>query len=428
MKINPKRFLKLHVLLSIFLVIILYRCGVKHSEKAENQSGNISASEILGNPEYLAISYGGYRTKTRKDQPTVEQIMEDMKLLQALGVKILRTYNTHLDQAENILKAIDQLQAEDPDFQMYVMLGSWIKCKNAETDFPDHSQEDSLANQAEIQRAVKLAQTYPKIVKILAVGNEAMVHWATGYFVEPAVILRWVNYLQELKKQGALTKDIWITSSDNFASWGGGSPVYHTSDLNALIQAVDYVSMHTYAMHDTHYNPEFWGLEQGEQELSKFERNERVMERAVAFSISQFNSTEKYIHSISKNKPVHIGETGWSTASNELFGADGSHAADELKAGLYFKKIRAWTSSKGISCFYFEAFDEIWKDASNPGGSENHFGLFTVDAKAKYALWDYFDLGAFNGLSRDGKPIEKTFDGRIDSLFQEVHEVPLKTK
>ena len=47
------------------------------------------------------------------------------------------------------------------------------------------------------------------------------------------------------------------------------------------------------------------------------------------------------------------------------------------------------------SCFYFEAFDEQWKDAENPMGSENHFGLFTVDGKAKYALWNSVDKGVF---------------------------------
>ncbi len=57
---------------------------------------------------------------------------------------------------------------------------------------------------------------------MIAVGNEAMVKWATAYYVQPSVILKWVNHLQDLKKKGELPKDLWITSSDNFASWGGG--------------------------------------------------------------------------------------------------------------------------------------------------------------------------------------------------------------
>ena len=93
---------------------------------------------------------------------------------------------------------------------------------------------------------------------MIAVGNEAMVKWAESYYVQPNVILKWVNHLQELKKKDKLSKDVWITSSDDFSSWGGGDAIYHTKDLEDLIKSVDYISMHTYAYHNSHYNPAFW--------------------------------------------------------------------------------------------------------------------------------------------------------------------------
>jgi hypothetical protein len=86
--------------------------------------------------------------------------------------------------------------------------------------------------------------------------------------------------------------------------------------------------------------------------------------------------------------------------------------------------MRAWTNESGISCFYFEAFDENWKDAQNPLGSENHFGLITLDGKAKYALWDLVDKGVFKGLTRSGKPITKTYEGNIDLLMENILEIP----
>lgn len=94
---------------------------------------------------------------------------------------------------------------------------------------------------------------------MISVGNEARVKWATAYFVQPNIVLKWVNYLQNLKKENKLDKDLWITSSDNFASWGGGDTTYHSKDMEKLIKAVDYVSIHTYPVLDTHYDPEFWG-------------------------------------------------------------------------------------------------------------------------------------------------------------------------
>ena len=86
--------------------------------------------------------------------------------------------------------------------------------------------------------------------------------------------------------------------------------------------------------------------------------------------------------------------------------------------------IREWSEENDVSVFYFEAFDEKWKDAENQQGSENHFGLINLQSQAKYALWDKVDAGAFEGLTRDGMPITKTFGGDIDSLMKIVSVPP----
>jgi exo-beta-1,3-glucanase (GH17 family) len=318
------------------------------------------------------------------------------------------------------LKAISQLKKEDPNFEMYVMLGAWIDCLNAWTnEAPNHDLE-SAQNEGEIARAVTLAKKYPDIVKVISVGNEAMVKWASNYYVKPGVILKWVHHLQDLKKAGELNKDLWITSSDNFASWGGGDAEYHVEDLNKLIHAVDYISAHTYPMHDTHYNPTFWGVRDNEKQLSDIEKIDASMLRAKRYAIKQFENVKKYMNSLGVDKPIHIGETGWASFSNELYGNDGSKATDEYKEALYYKHMREWTNKAGISFFYFEAFDEHWKDAANPGGSENHFGLFKMDGQAKFALWDFVDKGTFKGLTRNGNPITKTYNGDKAALMKDV--------
>ena len=146
-------------------------------------------SEILGNPHYRAISYGGYRENTRDIQPTVEDIKEDMRILHAMGIRIIRDYNVQLPHAGNVLQAIREIKDDEPEFEMYVMLGAWIDCQHAWTEQePNHDIESTQANAAEIQRAIDLTNEYPDIVKIIAVGNEAMVRWATSYFVMPEVI------------------------------------------------------------------------------------------------------------------------------------------------------------------------------------------------------------------------------------------------
>ena len=222
---------KLNNLIRISLVTMLVSSLFISCESSENkmkEKKGITAQEILNDPSYLAISYGGYRHRTRDIQPTMDELKDDLKILSSLGIKILRTYNLQLPQAPNILKAIKEIKESDPDFEMYVMLGAWIDCENAWTDSPNHEKENESANAIEIQKAINLANMYPDIVKIIAVGNEAMVNWAWSYYVKPGVILKWVNHLQDLKKQEKLPENLWITSSDNFASWGGGDESYHT--------------------------------------------------------------------------------------------------------------------------------------------------------------------------------------------------------
>lgn len=385
----------------------------------------ITAEEILGDPYYQAISFGAYRDTTRDIQPTIPQLKEDLRILSAMGIRLLRTYNVHYDEAENLLKAIREIREDEPDFEMYVMLGVWIDAKNAWTDGPERIRdEDSPRNEEEVARGVELAQQFPDIVKIIAVGNEAMVHWAEEYWVEPSIILRLVNHLQGLKAAGELPETLWITSSDDFSSWGGGGTEYHKPELDELIRAVDFISMHTYPMHNTHYNPEFWGVPEDELHLSDMEKIHSAMDRSLLFAINQYEAVVDYMRSLGVEKPVHIGETGWATISNEYYGDDGARATDEYKSGLYHEMIRDWSDENGVTVFYFEAFDEPWKDAQNPMGSENHFGLINLQAEAKYALWDLVDEGVFDGLTRDGMPITKTFGGDLDLLMETVKVPP----
>ena len=408
-----------------FLGLILCTFLSCTQKKEQINAQKPSAADILGDPEIRAISYGGYRHISRDTQPSLADLKEDMLLLHAADIRLLRTYNVTRAHAANVLQAIRELKKERPGFNMYVMLGAWMDCENAWTDLkPDHSRE-SAENAAEIARAIKLAVKYPDIVKIIAVGNEAMVHWASDYYLHPKYILKWVRHLQKEKEKGHLPAELWITSSDNFASWGGGSADYHLPELDSLIHAVDYISMHTYPMHDTHYNPDFWGVKAKEQSLDTLAQIDSCMHRALYYAQNQYQSVVNYMRGLGVEKPVHIGETGWASASNGFYGPDGSKACDEYKQALYHDLMRTWTDRERITCFYFEGFDEPWKDQANPGGSENHFGLFTLNGQAKYLLWSDVDRGAFEGLSRNGQRITKTYGGRMDSLLAETSKPPL---
>ena len=422
--------MKVRLSLKLFLLFALAAIFYACDEPKEIENKEVNAAVILGNPDYPAISYGGYRDTTREVQPTIAQLKNDVRILHALGYRLLRTYNLQFEHTPNLIRAIAAIKAEDPAFEMYVMLGTWIDCKDAWTAQPVHEQENLENNRNEIERAIALSKQYPDIIKIISVGNEAMVHWATSYFVEPKIILKWVNYLQERKQKGELSDDLWITSSDNFASWGGGDTSYHNDDLTALIRAVDYVSVHTYPFHDTHYNADFW-LEEAERDsLSTEKRVNAAMDRALKHATAQFQAVNNYMRSLGIEKPIHIGETGWASVSDGLYGPKGSHAADEVKQALYYNKINRWSKQNKVTTVYFAAFDESWKDPNGPNATENNFGLFTVDGKAKYALWEAIDQKLLQGLSREekGPAIQKTFDGNGTDVWATVLTPKTKQK
>ena len=412
--------LRLTFKLMLFLTLVGTFCACDEPKKEKKKE--VTAAVILGNPDYPAISYGGYRDTTREVQPTLAQLKNDVRILHALGYRLLRTYNLQFEHTPNLIRAIAEIKAEDPTFEMYLMLGTWIDCKDAWTAQPDHEQENLENNSKEIERAIALSKQYPDIIKIISVGNEAMVHWASSYFVQPKVILHWVNYLQERKQKGELPADVWITSSDNFASWGGADASYHKADLTALMQAVDYLSIHTYPFHDSHYNADFWLEETGMDALSTEKRVDAAMDRALEHAAAQFEAVKAYMQSLGIDKPIHIGETGWASVSDGLYGPKGSHAADEVKQALYYNKINRWSIENKVTTVYFSAFDEPWKDPNGPNASENNFGLFTVEGKAKYALWEAVDQKLLQGLSREdnGPAIQKTFAGDQAAVWATV--------
>lgn len=415
------KILKFVLLFSI--ITLLFSCSSQLMNSKKTSA--ITAKDLIGNPNYQAICYGGFREKTRDIEPTIAQLKEDLLLLSAMNIKVLRTYNVHNKEVSNLLIAIRELKKEDANFEMYVMLGAWIDCKNSWTALAPIHNLESERNAIEIAEAVRLSNEYPDIIKIIAVGNEAMVKWAASYYVEPAIILKWVNHLQNLKNENKLSKEIWVTTSDNFASWGGGDKEYHVEDLNQLIKAVDYISMHTYPMHDTHYHPIFWGVLESEKQLSEKEKIDAAMLRSRDYAINQYKSVYNYMKSLGVDKPIAIGETGWASLASDLYGDSGSKATDEYKSAVFYKLMREWSNNEKLSLFYFEAFDEQWKDSGNPQGSENHFGLINLKGQAKYALWEMVDKGVFKNLTRDGKTISKTYNGNEKALWQDVKTPPV---
>ncbi len=396
------------------LAMFLSSCAKDETERTADQS-------ILGNNKYQAIAYSGHRKTVRsvENTPSIEETKEDLLILSAMGIKVLRTYNTTIfPHSERTLQAIRELKTEDPSFEMYVMLGAWIQCKNAFGEGVDHTVEDEERNRREIEKSITLASEYPDVVNIIAVGNEAMVTWQ-AHFVPASTILKWVKVLKEARADGRIPSGTLVTTSDNWAALGGESS-YHGPDLVELLNQIDFLSLHTYAFHDSYYNTILqWAPLAEETDLPKADQVAKAVERSITLQKNQYAAVKNYLQEIGIEKEIHIGETGWASLDNSHYGDEGTCAASEYNAKLFYDATRQWTQENNLTCFYFEAFDEPWK-SNGTKGSEGHFGLFTVDGQAKYALWDLVDSGAFEGLSRGGNPVAKTHDGVVSVLQDQL--------
>lgn len=403
--------------------VLLVALCVVGSAAAADRGSNIlpNGDKLLGNSKYPAICYSGYRQfpRTPENTPSVAETKEDLKILFAMGVRIVRTYDTtQFPHAQRILEAIRELKQADPRFEMYVMLGAWIQCQNAFKEGTDHTAEDEDGNRREIDAAIRLAREYPDAVRIIAVGNEAMVTWQ-AHFVPASTILKWVKVLKEARAAGQIPPHVMLTTSDNWAALGGEER-YRNADLAELMRQMDYVSLHTYAFHDTFYNPALqWGPPPNEAGLSAAEQVARSIPRAIALQHQQYVAVKDYLKSIGADREIHIGETGWASLDNSHYGPDGTRAATEYAAARFYEAAMRWTRDNNMTCFYFEAFDEPWK-SNGTAGSEGHFGLFTVDGQAKFAVWNLVDAGVFKGLTRGGNPITKTHNGDKARLLEQL--------
>ncbi|NNJ69733.1 MAG: hypothetical protein HKP10_00425, partial [Kiritimatiellales bacterium] len=139
---------------AVALIISLSSCSSTATERSfaggEPDTLQDVVQKLFGNRTYPAISYSGHRKvrQSIENTPSIEETKEDLKILSAMGFRMLRTYNTQeFPHTERTLMAIRQLKQADPDFEMIVMLGAWIQCRNAFRKGTDHSVEDAAWNQ-----------------------------------------------------------------------------------------------------------------------------------------------------------------------------------------------------------------------------------------------------------------------------------------
>ena len=235
---------------------------------------------------------------------------------------------------------------------------------------------NKTTNQAEVDRAVKLANDYKAIVLAISVGNETLVSWS-GYAIAstPGVVAGYVKYVRDRSTQP-------VTSDDNWAFYAKNSS--EKNDPRLVIDAVDFVSMHTYPLLDT-VPPAIPNWDWQQQAVPESKRAVAMMDAAIASAKGEYAAVRAHLDSLGQQgKPIIIGETGWKAVPV----GNTANRAHPVNQKMYVDRLKAWrdtakaSGSGPVSIVYFEAFDEPWK------GDDDKWGLFTVARKARYVIQD----------------------------------------
>jgi exo-beta-1,3-glucanase (GH17 family) len=303
-----------------------------------------------------AVAYSGYRTGQHPDRgngaanPSDEEILEDLRILtRDFNFGLIRLYDSQ-ENSSTVLRLI-----KENNLKLNVLLGIWLSaeisnhqgCPWLDEPIPKEVlKENKAKNRKEIKRGIDLANKYSDIVIAVNVGNEALVSW-TDHLVDFGTVISSVR-----KVKAAISQP--VTVAENYLWWAESG--------RKLAGELDFITVHSYPIWEG-----------------------KDIDEAVSFTIANIDAVRKAL----PGTELIIGELGWATTASEF----GARASEENQL-RYFKEMTEWAAKLNVTMFWFEAFDEDWKgDPNNPKGAEKHFGLFTIDRKAKLVMQErYPDL------------------------------------
>lgn len=366
--VQPFR-LSLAPILALILALMLAACG---------GGGTVPSTGVEIRPltpdftSRKSVAYSPFRSSNRDTEDITDaMIREDLALLAQGGFTLLRVFDSSDKVAARLLRIIasDQL-----DFK--VMLGAYIFSEEPDNRTTAQVEANKAFNQGEVDRAVKLANDYKDIVIAISVGNETLVSWSgTAIASSPKVVAGYIKYVRDRTTQP-------LTSDDNWAFYAKkpGEP----NDPRLVIDAVDFVSMHTYPLLDT-VPPAVPNWDWEQQAVPESQRAVAMMDAAIEAAKSEYAAVRTHLDSLGQqNKPIIIGETGWKAVPV----GNTANRAHPVNQKMYVDRLKAWhdaakASGAGpVGIVYFEAFDEPWK------GDDDKWGLFTVARKARYVIQD----------------------------------------
>lgn len=264
------------------------------------------------------VSYTPYRgSETPFDRDfvaSVERIDEDFALLSSV-TDCIRIYSVDL--------GLDKTVPLAAKYNMQVLLGIWI------------GREDDK-NEMQIAHAIDLANSYPKTIRAIIVGNEVLLR---GEQTPEALI----GYMKTVKAATGLP----VTYADVTDFWMKAPP--------ELAAAADFVTIHI---------------------LPYWENDPTSASQGVAYLKSVRDETAAHF----PDKSVFIGETGFPSAGRQRAEAVPSLVGQ----ARYLREFAVYADREDFDYNLIEAFDQPWKRALE-GTVGGNWGFFTTGRTPKFA-------------------------------------------
>ncbi|MEQ1684441.1 MAG: hypothetical protein ABL916_12395 [Burkholderiaceae bacterium] len=302
-----------------------------------------------------AINYSPFRSFNRDTEViTKAMIKQDMDLLLAGGFKLIRLFDSSDLVAKQTLEVI-----RDNSLDIKVYLGAYLQ---------GYGNSKSSSNDAEVARAIALANQFSAIVLAVSVGNEMLI-FDFNKIDTPATLASYIT-----KVRNAINQP--VTTDDNYGFW--------KTAPQTITDTVDFVALHTYVEQDTLYAPGTWDWQQ--LGAAPAARAAAMMDAAIATTKVQYNAVRSYLDFAGlPHLPIVVGETGWHAVNTGNAGGNLPFRASPANQKMFIDRLRAWeaadrTGAGPRAIFVFEAFDEPWKL------DDNFWGMFTVDRKARCAI------------------------------------------
>lgn len=205
-----------------------------------------------------------------------------------------------------------------------------------------------IENGKEVESIIQIANKYLKSVKSLIIGNEVLLR---KDMTEDEL----VAHIRQVKKSTKLP----VTTAEIWSVW-----VNHRN----LANEVDFLTIHIH--------PYWEGI---------------PVEKAAEYVVK----TWKDMKNIFPGKRIVIGETGWPSKGKD----NGQAVPSEKNQARFFREFSQLAEEKGIEYFYFQLFDEKWKDKFE-GKVGAYWGIYNSDGSLKTNLKELVSAKAAEGIIR----------------------------